>query len=98
VVFELQILRVGWFTEAKYKTAESTEKTCSGVNPNQDTNRSETTETNCFETFRNFLKNQNMLSFKLFRVAFCLFRFNRNTESRCYRIEAKQPKQTFCFG
>jgi hypothetical protein len=34
----------------------------------------------------------------LFRLISCLFRFNRNTETRCFGIEAKQPKQTFCFG
>jgi hypothetical protein len=26
------------------------------------------------------------------------FRFNRNIKSLCFGIEAKQPKQTFCFG
>jgi hypothetical protein len=36
--------------------------------------------------------------FGLFRLIFCLFRFNRNTETRCFGKEAKQPKQTFCFG
>ncbi len=47
----------------------------------------------------NFLKKcQNMLSIKLFGLLFCLFRFNQNTETLCFGIEAKQPKQTFCFG
>ncbi len=36
----------------------------------------------------------NMLSIKVFRLLFCWFRFNRNTET----LEAKQSKQTFCFG
>ncbi len=36
--------------------------------------------------------------FDLFRLNFCVFRFNRNTETRCFVIGAKQPKQTFCFG
>ena len=36
--------------------------------------------------------------FGLFRLIFCLFRFNQNTETRCFGIEAKQPKQKFCFG
>jgi hypothetical protein len=37
-----------------------------------------------------------MLSIKLFRLAFCLFRFNRNIETLCFGIEPKQhkPKQT----
>jgi hypothetical protein len=37
--------------------------------------------------------------FSLFRfvsVCFGLFRFIRNTETRCFSIEAKQPKQTLC--
>ncbi len=36
--------------------------------------------------------------FGLFRLIFYLFRFNRNTETCCFGIEAKQPKQKFCFG
>ncbi len=40
-------------------------------------------------------KYQNMLSIKLFRLLFCLFRFSRNTETLCFGIEAKQLKQTF---
>ncbi len=39
-------------------------------------------------------KFQNMLFIKLFRLVFCLFRFNRNIESLCFGIEPKQPKQT----
>jgi hypothetical protein len=40
-----------------------------------------------------------MLPIKLFRVLFCLFWFNRNTETLCFdKKKAKQPKQTFCFG
>jgi hypothetical protein len=35
-----------------------------------------------------------MLSFKLFGLVFCLFRFNRNIEALCFGIEVKQPKQT----
>ncbi len=39
----------------------------------------------CFETTRNFLKNTIILSLiKLFQSVFCLFRFNRNTETRCF--------------
>jgi hypothetical protein len=34
-----------------------------------------------------------MLSIKLFRLVFCLFRFNRNIETLCLGIEPKQPKQ-----
>ncbi len=34
----------------------------------------------------------------LFRLVFCLFRLFRNTESPCFNIKAKQPKQTSCFG
>ncbi len=47
----------------------------------------------------NFLKKyQNMLHIKLFRLVFWLFWFNRNIENLCFGKEAKQPKQTFCFG
>jgi hypothetical protein len=35
-----------------------------------------------------------MLFIKLFRLVFCLFRFNRNLETLCFGVEAKQPKQT----
>ena len=35
-----------------------------------------------------------MLPIKLFRLVFCLFRFNRNIETLCFGTEAKQPKQT----
>jgi hypothetical protein len=35
-----------------------------------------------------------MLFIKLFRLIFCLFRFNRNIETLCFGIEAKQPIQT----
>jgi hypothetical protein len=35
-----------------------------------------------------------MLSIKLFRLVFCLFRFNRNLETLCFGVEAKHPKQT----
>ncbi len=40
------------------------------------------------------IKYPNILSFKLFGWVFCLFRFNRNIETLCFGIEAKQPKQT----
>ncbi len=53
---------------------------------------------NCFKTNRNkpifSEKYQNMLSIKLFRLVFCLFRFNLSIETLCFEIEAKQPKQT----
>jgi hypothetical protein len=42
-----------------------------------------------------------LLIFSFFRfvsVLFALFRFNRNTETSCFDIETKQPKQTPCFG
>jgi hypothetical protein len=35
-----------------------------------------------------------MLCIKLVRSVFCLFLFNRNIETLCFSIEAKQPKQT----
>ncbi len=35
-----------------------------------------------------------MLSFKLFRLVFCLFRFIQRIKSCCFGKEAKQPKQT----
>ena len=36
--------------------------------------------------------------FRFVSVGFFWFRFNRNTETRCFGKEAKQPKQTLCFG
>jgi hypothetical protein len=39
-------------------------------------------------------KYTNILSFKLFGWFFCLFWFNRNIETLCFGVEAKQPKQT----
>ncbi len=57
---------------------------------------------NCFEANQNNPrfsgKYRNMLSIKLFRLFFCLFWSNRNTEILCFGIEAKQLKQMFCFG
>jgi hypothetical protein len=34
----------------------------------------------------------------LFRLVFYLFRLFRNTETPCFDIKAKQPKQMSCFG
>ena len=60
--------------------------------------RSETTGTNWSKKpwkTQNFLeKYKNMLLIKLFRMVFCLFRSNRNIETLCFGIEAKQPRQT----
>ncbi len=59
----------------------------------------ETTETNKPIKQNNptfYEKYQNTLFIKLFGLVFCLFRFNRNIETLCFGIEAKQPKQTFC--
>ncbi len=60
---------------------------------------------NCFETNQNNPKfyekcqnNENMLPVKLFQLVFCLFWFNQSVETLCFGIEAKQPKQMFCFG
>jgi hypothetical protein len=39
-----------------------------------------------------------MFPIKLFQLVFCLFWFNRNSETLCFGIEVKQPKQTFGFG
>jgi hypothetical protein len=39
-----------------------------------------------------------LTNFLLFRVVFCLFRLFRNTETPCFDIKTKQPKQTSCFG
>ncbi len=36
-----------------------------------------------------------MLSTKLFRLVFSLFRFNRNTETLCFGIEAKHRNKHF---
>ena len=51
-----------------------------------------------FQNLTSVKKLQNMLPIKLFRLVFCLFRFNRNIETLWFGIEAKQPKQTFSFG
>jgi hypothetical protein len=39
-----------------------------------------------------------LLNLLLFRLVFCLFQLFRNTETPCFDIKAKQPKQTSCFG
>ncbi len=62
----------------------------------------------CFETNRNnpkfSEKYQNMLSMKLLRLVFCLFRFNRNiespccsTETNCFETNRTNPKQPEIF-
>jgi hypothetical protein len=38
-----------------------------------------------------------MLPIKLFQLVFCLFRFNRNIETLCFGIEAKQQQKRFFF-
>jgi hypothetical protein len=52
------------------------------------------------ETTLNFLKKKTKYALyqTVSRLLFCLFRFNRNTKTLCFVIEAKQQKQTFCFG
>jgi hypothetical protein len=66
----------------------------------------------CFgvsDRYRNNLNKQNLwyggikkvyivTNLLLFWLVFCLFRLFRNTETRCFDIKAKQPKQTSCFG
>ncbi len=53
---------------------------------------------NCFETKRNnpkfSEKYQNMLSIKQFRLLFCLFRFNANTETLCFSIRRNETTET----
>ncbi len=52
------------------------------------TNRTVSKQT---KTTLNFLKKyQNMLSIKLFRLLFCLFRFNRNTKTLCFSLEGQK--------
>jgi hypothetical protein len=41
-------------------------------------------------------KYQNMLSIKLFRLVFCLFRFNGNIKTRCFGLEF-ETAETNCF-
>jgi hypothetical protein len=43
-------------------------------------------------------KVDNLTNLLLFQLVFCLFRLFRNTETSCFDIKAKQPKQTSCFG
>ncbi len=63
------------------------------------TNRKKPKQTKTNRNNRKFSeKYPNILSFKLFGWVLCLFRFNRNMETLCFGIEAKQPKQMFCFG
>jgi hypothetical protein len=71
--------------------------------------RSETTETNCFETNRKkpkknrkkrknpkfSVKIANYAPYQLFWLVFCLYRFNRNIETLCFGIEAKQRNKRF---
>jgi hypothetical protein len=70
-------------------------RVCFGVSNLYRNNRK---KQNCFVTNRNnpkcSEKYPNILSFKLFDWVSCLFQFNRNIETLCFGIEAKQPKQT----
>jgi hypothetical protein len=90
-------IKLFWMVFCLFWFNRNIETRCSGI-------EFETTETKCFKTNRNNTKFYekipiySMFSIKLFRLVFCLFRFNRNTETFRFRIEAKQPKQTFCFG
>ncbi len=60
-----------------------------------ETNRTDSKETETKQNNTIFSeKYPNMLSFKLFGLVFCLFRFIQNIETLCFGIEAKQPKQT----
>jgi hypothetical protein len=60
-----------------------------------ETNRTVTKQTETNQNNPKFSeKHPNILSFKLFELVFCLFRFIRNMETLCFGIEAKQPKQT----
>ncbi len=72
----------------------------------------ETTETNCFKTNQNKPKQSETTRnntqfyeklpiyapYQTVLLVFCLFWFNSNIETLCFGIEAKQAKQTFCFG
>jgi hypothetical protein len=44
------------------------------------------------------IKGDILTNLLLFQLVFCLFRLFQNTETRCFDIKAKQPKQTPCFG
>ncbi len=70
--------------------------------------RSETTKTNYFKTNQNkpkqtgktlnFLKKISKYApVKLFRLVFCLFRFNRNMETLCFGVEAKPFETNVLF-
>jgi hypothetical protein len=64
---------------------------CCFMKPKTNRTVSKQTETNRHNP-KSSEKYQNMLSINLFRLVFCLFRFNRNIETLCFGIEAKQPK------
>ncbi len=62
-----------------------------------ETNRTLSTQTETNRNNHKFTETyQNMLSIKLFRLVFCLFRFNPNTGTRCFGIEFKTT-ETNCF-
>ncbi len=81
----------GLFREQKIKNS-----VCFGVSNLYRNNRN---KQNCFVTNRNnpkfSEKYPNILSFKLFGWVFCLFRFNRNIETLCFGIEAKNRNKLF---
>jgi uncharacterized membrane protein len=57
----------------------------------------ETTETN--RTHGWGIKKLDILTnLLLFWLVFCLIWLFRNTETPCFNIKAKQPKQMSCFG
>ncbi len=85
-----------------FRFNQNIETLCFGIEAKQQKqtiSKQTKTNQNKPEKTVNFLKKyQNMLPIKLFWLVFCLFRFNRNIETLCFGIEAKQPKQIFCFG
>jgi hypothetical protein len=51
----------------------------------------------CTNSFTNSFFSDCFSVLLFVSVRFGLFRFNRNTETRCFDTEPKQPKQTSCF-
>ncbi len=83
----------GLFRETKNKKFQFV-SVCFGVS---NLCRNNWNKQNCFEINRNnpkFSEKYKICSLQLFRLVFCLFRFNQNIETLCFGIEAKQPKQT----
>jgi hypothetical protein len=89
-------IKLFWLFFCLFRFNRNIETLCLGIEPKQP--KQTGSKPKQTKTTLNFMKKyQNMFSITLFRLLFCLFWFNRNTETLCFVIEPEQLKQTFRF-